>query len=97
MKRINEYDTLVEGVCTKRIKIELLDDDSETIVEVVSIKEERLSESQSKALSLVLQGNNVFITGGAGNGKSYLIDRIKAKLDEKRCCYYTTATTGSAG
>jgi len=43
-------------------------------------KLESLSASQSEALSLVEGGENVFITGGAGTGKSYLIAQIMERL-----------------
>lgn len=55
-----------------------------------------LSESQQRALTHVLKGENVFITGGAGTGKSFLIEKIRETLYQSGQAYYLTATTGSA-
>lgn len=51
-----------------------------------------LSVEQRVAINLVMQGKNVFITGGAGVGKSFLISTLQ-KLKPKMC---STATTGLA-
>ena len=42
-----------------------------------------LSESQQLAVDLVEQGQNVFITGPAGTGKSYLLNYLKKELTKK--------------
>lgn len=39
---------------------------------------EQLNIQQRRALSLIMQGMNVFITGGAGTGKSFLIQAIQS-------------------
>ena len=107
MKRINVYDLLDEekkSCVSKRPKIEeivILDDDSEKTEDLMmpteKAEEDKLSESQSQALALVLSGKSVFITGGAGTGKSYLIETIKASLDALGKNYFVTASTGAAG
>ena len=51
-----------------------------------------LSESQNIAVNNILEGKNVFITGSAGTGKSYLLSYLKDKIDNM----YLTATTGIA-
>ena len=51
-----------------------------------------LSESQKIAVKSILSGKNVFITGSAGTGKSYLLNYLKDKVSNM----YLTATTGIA-
>jgi ATP-dependent DNA helicase PIF1 len=55
-----------------------------------------LSPSQQKALDMVNQGLNVFITGNAGSGKSYLIAVIIRTLEAQRKRVVLTASTGVA-
>nr|CCC92132.1 putative DNA repair and recombination helicase protein PIF1 [Trypanosoma congolense IL3000] len=55
-----------------------------------------LNEEQRRAVRLALNGRNLFITGGAGSGKSLLIREIVRTLRRKRRCVYVTATTGVA-
>nr|XP_014339442.1 PREDICTED: ATP-dependent DNA helicase PIF1 [Latimeria chalumnae] len=54
----------------------------------------KLSTEQSLVLSAVLSGKNVFFTGSAGTGKSYLLKRIVGALPPKST--YATASTGVA-
>ncbi|XP_061488611.1 ATP-dependent DNA helicase PIF1 isoform X2 [Rhineura floridana] len=53
-----------------------------------------LSQEQSMVLNAVLSGKNVFFTGSAGTGKSYLLKRIVASLPPNST--YATASTGVA-
>uniref|UniRef100_F6VQD1 ATP-dependent DNA helicase PIF1 n=1 Tax=Xenopus tropicalis TaxID=8364 RepID=F6VQD1_XENTR len=57
-------------------------------------KQVRLSTEQSLVLNTVLSGRNVFFTGSAGTGKSYLLKRIVGALPPKST--YATASTGVA-
>jgi ATP-dependent DNA helicase PIF1 len=57
---------------------------------------EILSQSQKDAMELALSGSNLFITGAAGNGKSYLIKRIVERLRENGKKVLVTASTGVA-
>ncbi|XP_063795373.1 ATP-dependent DNA helicase PIF1 isoform X2 [Pseudophryne corroboree] len=54
----------------------------------------QLSTEQAMVLRTVLSGKNVFFTGSAGTGKSYLLKRIVGALPPKST--YATASTGVA-
>uniref|UniRef100_A0A8D0DZ18 ATP-dependent DNA helicase PIF1 n=1 Tax=Salvator merianae TaxID=96440 RepID=A0A8D0DZ18_SALMN len=53
-----------------------------------------LTQEQSKVLSAVMSGKNVFFTGSAGTGKSYLLKKVIASLPPNGT--YATASTGVA-
>jgi ATP-dependent exoDNAse (exonuclease V) alpha subunit len=53
-----------------------------------------LSPEQERALELLRSGENVFLTGGAGSGKSYLIRHFMQELDLKQTPIL--ASTGAA-
>ncbi|KAJ8406372.1 hypothetical protein AAFF_G00306030 [Aldrovandia affinis] len=54
----------------------------------------KLSKEQAAVLSAVLSGKNVFFTGSAGTGKSFLLKRIVGSLPPKST--FATASTGVA-
>ncbi|KAL8287674.1 hypothetical protein RQP46_003532 [Phenoliferia psychrophenolica] len=54
------------------------------------------SEEQLAVLKSVEAGLNVFFTGSAGVGKSFLLMEIKRLLDHKQRSYHVTAPTGIA-
>ncbi|XP_046883344.1 ATP-dependent DNA helicase PIF1 isoform X2 [Hypomesus transpacificus] len=54
----------------------------------------QLTRGQAAVLSAVLSGKNVFFTGSAGTGKSFLLKRIVGSLPPKST--YATASTGVA-
>lgn len=63
--------------------------------EVVEKKEKaQLSPEQSQALQSLQSGGNVFITGGAGSGKSFLMRHFIESLDVTK--YPVLASTGAA-
>lgn len=53
---------------------------------------EAMTEEQSRVLKAVLSGTNVFFTGSAGTGKSYLLKKIISALPPN-----ATAVTASTG
>jgi ATP-dependent exoDNAse (exonuclease V) alpha subunit len=53
-----------------------------------------LSPEQSAALELLRSGENVFLTGGAGSGKSFLIRHFMKEMDSKEMPIL--ASTGAA-
>jgi ATP-dependent DNA helicase PIF1 len=55
---------------------------------------EGLSEDQKKALDLLTSDRNVFVTGGAGTGKSYLMKKFMSQIDSKK--FPLLASTGAA-
>ncbi|KAK3513386.1 hypothetical protein QTP70_014213 [Hemibagrus guttatus] len=55
---------------------------------------QKLSKEQMAVLNAVLSGKNVFFTGSAGTGKSFLLKRIVGSLPPKST--YATASTGVA-
>lgn len=52
-----------------------------------------LNNDQQKAYNLIKEGKNVFLTGEAGTGKSFVITKIKNDFKDK---FVHTATTGIA-
>ncbi len=52
--------------------------------------------TQSQALSQMLIGHNVFLTGQAGSGKTYLINELTSYLKKNKISYAVTASTGIA-
>ncbi|XP_051944649.1 ATP-dependent DNA helicase PIF1 isoform X1 [Hippocampus zosterae] len=61
---------------------------------VFSLPTRKLNKGQTAVLSAVLSGKNVFFTGSAGTGKSFLLKRIIGSLPPKST--FATASTGVA-
>ena len=55
-----------------------------------------ITESQKQALDSVMNGRNVFITGGAGTGKTYLLHLIVEALQKQRKQVVTCSFTNMA-
>jgi ATP-dependent DNA helicase PIF1 len=55
-----------------------------------------LNEDQKEVLEFVKNGKNVFVTGGAGVGKSFLLKEITDYFRENGIIFAVTAMTGSA-
>ncbi|XP_061653801.1 ATP-dependent DNA helicase PIF1 isoform X2 [Phyllopteryx taeniolatus] len=60
----------------------------------LSLPTRKLSKGQAAVLNAVLSGKNVFFTGSAGTGKSFLLKRILGSLPPKST--FATASTGVA-
>lgn len=60
------------------------------------MSKDELNPEQRQALDLVLNGRNIFITGGAGTGKSFCLSYIVRRLHETNKRVQVTATTGIA-
>ncbi|XP_035027230.2 ATP-dependent DNA helicase PIF1 [Hippoglossus stenolepis] len=61
---------------------------------ILSLPSRKLNKEQAAVLSAVLSGKNVFFTGSAGTGKSFLLKRIMGSLPPKST--FATASTGVA-
>jgi len=55
-----------------------------------------MNQKQLEALNIVKQNDNLFLTGSAGTGKSYTINRIVGYLEDNNINYGLTALTGCA-
>uniref|UniRef100_A0A8D3DCI2 ATP-dependent DNA helicase PIF1 n=1 Tax=Scophthalmus maximus TaxID=52904 RepID=A0A8D3DCI2_SCOMX len=61
---------------------------------ILSLPSRKLNKEQAAVLGAVLSGKNVFFTGSAGTGKSFLLKRIMGSLPPKST--FSTASTGVA-
>nr|XP_040027929.1 ATP-dependent DNA helicase PIF1 [Gasterosteus aculeatus aculeatus] len=61
---------------------------------ILCLPSRKLSKEQAAVLTAVLSGRNVFFTGSAGTGKSFLLKRIMGSLPPKST--FATASTGVA-
>ena len=55
-----------------------------------------LNQLQAVAYDAIINKQNVFLTGEAGTGKSYVLQQVMQAFDDKGINYYVTAPTGIA-
>ncbi len=55
-----------------------------------------MNEKQMEAVQIIKDNNNLFLSGSAGTGKSFTINKIVSYLDSKKINYGLTALTGCA-
>ena len=65
-------------------------------VKEIVTENEILSEKQQEAYDLIKQGKNIFLTGSAGHGKTYLIKKIFKDFKNKKNIGVTSTTGTSA-
>lgn len=76
------YDTAYAATAPKRRKLDEADKRmSAKVVNAAFEGIDTLSEEQRKVCEAVLDGENVFFTGGAGTGKSFLLQQLLKLLD----------------
>lgn len=80
----------------KRVHVSVSSSSSSYDSESEEEEEEVLSVSQQKVLDDIGKGDNMFITGSAGSGKSFLLRKITELLAKKNKNYVLTASTGIA-
>jgi predicted AAA+ superfamily ATPase len=56
-----------------------------------------LTKSQQRAYKAIMSGLNVFLTGHAGTGKSYLLNIVRHELSDAGKNVVVAAPTGIAG
>ena len=59
-------------------------------IDILNLQIHRLTDDQAFTLKAALSGHNVFITGQAGTGKSFLVKEIFQQLEQsgKKCGRY---------
>ena len=54
----------------------------------------KMNQLQAVAYDAIIHKHNVFLTGEAGTGKSYVLQQVMQAFDNKGINYYVTAPTG---
>jgi len=66
-------------------------------IDILNLQLHRLTDDQAFALKAALSGNNVFITGQAGTGKSFLVKEIFQQLEQSGKNVAIISSTGISG
>jgi ATP-dependent DNA helicase PIF1 len=69
---------------------------ADLIIEELEFQGVKIDDKQKYALDMVHSGKNIFITGSAGTGKSFVINLIQKLLTKTERYYELTASTGIA-
>ncbi|GMO64004.1 MAG: hypothetical protein Ta2D_10850 [Rickettsiales bacterium] len=100
-ERFDKKEEEIEKPRQKKVKIEVIEDNKDfeegndaevAIKQGVEMGDYALSKSQKLAFDKIKEGKNVFITGPAGTGKSYLLNCLKKEYKN----LHITASTGIA-
>ena len=92
---INAY--LLKKLPKKEVKVTNNDYLNGTLTEVSKPKPViKLNTEQQNALDAFMKGDNIFLTGPAGTGKSVTLNKIIDFCNSKNIKYGVTATTGTA-
>lgn len=59
-------------------------------------EERSFTPGQAEAMDALLSGRNVFLSGNAGTGKSYVLNAFIEELEEREVPYLAMAPTGIA-
>ena len=59
-------------------------------------EERTFTPGQAEAMDALLSGRNVFLSGNAGTGKSYVLNAFIEELEEREVPYLAMAPTGIA-
>lgn len=59
-------------------------------------EERTFTAGQAEAMDALLSGRNVFLSGNAGTGKSYVLNAFIEELEEREVPYLAMAPTGIA-
>ncbi len=86
----------IQRLCTYPVSHTIKSNDVYQLLRVTAEKEITLNEEQQTGILACLQNKMTIITGGPGTGKTTLIKKLLAILDEHKLSYKLAAPTGRA-
>ena len=81
----------------RKKRIEMLSDSTRLELKWPEIEFNDLNDEQKEAANYILQGNNIFLTGSAGTGKTFLLRYIIQELEKKYDSIGSIAITAPTG